>query len=130
MKETLIKQAVQTMKHSYSPYSKFPVGAALATPNGVYTGVNVENAAYGSSCCAERVAIFTAVAAGERSFSGLAVAANTIRPVPPCGACRQVMSEFFDPAMPIYLINEQEEVTIHSMEELLPLSFSSSDLTD
>lgn len=131
MKDTLIKQAIHTMKHAYIPYSKFPVGAALQTSNGnVYTGVNIENAAYGSSCCAERVAIFSAIAAGERTFTALAVAAHTKRPVPPCGSCRQVMSEFFERKTPIYLVNEQHESSTYTMEDLLPLSFSSSDLTD
>lgn len=131
MKDTLIERAIHTMKHAYIPYSKFPVGAALETANGnIYTGVNIENAAYGSSCCAERVAIFSAIAAGERTFKALAVSAHTKRPVPPCGSCRQVMSEFFDSNMPIYLVNEQHESSTYTMEQLLPLSFSSADLTD
>lgn len=131
MKNTLVKQAINTMKHAYIPYSNFAVGAALVTTDGnIYTGVNIENAAYGSSCCAERVAIFSAIANGEREFAGLAVSAHTKRPVPPCGACRQVMSEFFKKDMPIYLVSESEEVYTFSMEKLLPFSFSPTDLTD
>lgn len=129
MKEQLVNKAVKAMHHAYAPYSNFPVGAALATSEGViYTGVNVENAAYGSSCCAERIAIFTAVANGERTFTGIAVAARTKRPVPPCGSCRQVMSEFFEKDMPIYLIDQNEDTITYTMEELLPFSFSSVDL--
>lgn len=129
MKEQLVNKAVKAMHHAYAPYSNFPVGAALATSEGIiYTGVNVENAAYGSSCCAERIAIFTAVANGERTFTGIAVAARTKRPVPPCGSCRQVMSEFFEKDMPIYLIDQNEDTITYTMEELLPFSFSSVDL--
>lgn len=131
MKETLVNRAVETMKNAYAPYSNFPVGAALITTDGtIYTGINVENAAYGSSCCAERVAIFTAIANGEREFAGIAVAAQTKRPVPPCGACRQVMSEFFDEQMPIFLVSETKETLTFTMDELLPFSFSPIDLTD
>ncbi|HLR15144.1 MAG TPA: cytidine deaminase [Bacillota bacterium] len=131
MKESLINRAIESMKHAYAPYSNFPVGAALVTTEGtIYTGINVENVAYGSSCCAERVAIFSAIKEGERDFAGIAVAARTKRPVPPCGACRQVMSEFFDEHMPIYLVSETRETFTFTMDELLPFSFSPIDLTD
>lgn len=131
MKNTLVNHALKIMEQAYVPYSNFPVGAALITTDGtLYTGVNVENAAYGSSCCAERIAIFSAVANGEREFAGLAVCAHTKRPVPPCGSCRQVMSEFFNKDMPIYLVSESKETVTYSMEELLPFSFASTDLTE
>ncbi|WP_369404878.1 cytidine deaminase [Piscibacillus salipiscarius] len=101
MKQSLlVNEAKSMLDQAYVPYSTFPVGAALLTKDGkVYKGCNIENAAYPVTCCAERVAIFKAVSEGERDFESLAVIANTSRPVPPCGACRQVMSEFFDPEM-------------------------------
>lgn len=95
MKEKLLEEAIQIRSRAYVPYSQFPVGAALLTSSGkIYTGCNIENAAYPSTCCAERVAIFKAISDGETEFEEMAVAADTKRPVPPCGTCRQVMSEF------------------------------------
>lgn len=128
-KNQLIKQAIQVREKAYVPYSKFPVGAALLTKSGkIYTGCNIENAAYPVSCCAERVAIFKAIAEGETAFSEMAVAADTKRPVPPCGSCRQVMSEFFDQTMNIHLTNLNHEIKTISMEALLPFSFQPADL--
>ncbi|MEC5422502.1 cytidine deaminase [Virgibacillus sp. C22-A2] len=128
-KNKLIETAINIRKRAYVPYSKFPVGAALITVSGkIYTGCNIENASYPVSCCAERVAIFKAVADGEREFKEMAVAADTARPVPPCGACRQVMSEFFKPTMTIHLTNLNSEVKTVTMEELLPFSFQQTDL--
>ncbi|WP_284140108.1 MULTISPECIES: cytidine deaminase [unclassified Virgibacillus] len=130
-KEQLIEHAITMMNSAYVPYSKFPVGAALLTKSGkVYTGCNIENAAYPVTCCAERVAIFKAIADGERDFQEMAVAADTKRPVPPCGSCRQVMSEFFDSDMPIYLTNLHKDTKTIHMEELLPFSFQPTDLTE
>lgn len=127
----LIKKAKKIREASYSPYSKFPVGAALLTESGkVFTGCNIENAAYPVSCCAERVAIFSAIAAGESKFKEMAVVADTKRPVPPCGSCRQVMSEFFDPSMHIHLTNLNDEIKTISMEDLLPFSFQPDDLNE
>lgn len=125
----LIEEAIKIMNHAYAPYSKFQVGAALLTKSGkVYTGCNIENAAYPVSCCAERVAIFKAISEGETEFQELAVAADTSRPVPPCGSCRQVMSEFFPKTMNIHLTNLTNETKSFTMEELLPFSFDSEDL--
>lgn len=94
-KQNLIDEAINIRNKAYVPYSKFQVGAALLTKSGkIYTGCNIENAAYPVSCCAERVAIFKAISEGETEFVEMAVAADTERPVPPCGSCRQVMSEF------------------------------------
>lgn len=129
-KELLIKKAKQIRERAYTPYSKFPVGAALLTESGnIYTGCNIENAAYPVSCCAERVAIFSAIAAGETEFSEMAVVADTKRPVPPCGSCRQVMSEFFKGTMNIHLTNLNNNIKTITMEELLPFSFQPNDLT-
>lgn len=129
VKDQLIKEAKKTRIKAYVPYSKFPVGAALITKSGkVYTGCNIENAAYPVSCCAERVAIFKAIADGENEFSEMAVVADTNRPVPPCGSCRQVMSEFFDSAMNVHLSNLNDHSKTVTMEDLLPFSFQPDDL--
>lgn len=131
MKKLLLEKAKQIREKAYTPYSSFPVGAALyATSGNIYTGCNIENAAYPVTCCAERVAIFTAVAAGEKEFSEMAVIADTKRPVPPCGACRQVMSEFFKGHMNIHLSNLNFDTKTIKMEDLLPFSFQPSDLGD
>lgn len=128
-KAELITTAMEMRDKAYVPYSRFPVGAALLSDSGkIYTGCNIENAAYPVSCCAERVAIFQAIADGERHFSAMAVAADTNRPVPPCGSCRQVMSEFFDPFTVVYLANLAKETKTFKMNELLPFSFDPDDL--
>lgn len=128
-KEQLIEKALEMRSKAYVPYSKFPVGAALLTKSGkVYTGCNIENAAYPVSLCAERVAIFKAIADGETEFEELAVAADTNRPVPPCGSCRQVMSEFFETDTRVHLTNLHNQLKTVTMEELLPFSFQSLDL--
>lgn len=101
--DELFKLALKAAKNSYSPYSLFPVGAALLLPDGnVITGVNVENRSFGLTNCAERTAIFTAVANGYKTFSAIAIATpKSNYPVSPCGACRQVISEFAEKKMPI-----------------------------
>lgn len=130
-KNDLIHTAIKIREQAYVPYSKFPVGAALLTKSGkVYTGCNIENAAYPVSCCAERVAIFKAISDGERNFTSLAVAADTKKPVSPCGSCRQVMSEFFDTNTNVHLTNLHNDIKTISMEELLPFSFQQEDLNE
>jgi len=123
MREKLVKHAVEVQKNAYAPYSKFFVGAAVLAENGeIYTGVNVENAAYPSTICAERSAIVQAVSAGQRKLLGLAVV--TRNAVSPCGGCRQVMREFGDDSMPIFLANEAGEIIDETdLGELLPRSF-------
>jgi cytidine deaminase len=128
-KNELIEKATQIRERAYVPYSKFPVGAALVTKSGkVYTGCNIENAAYPVSLCAERVAIFKAISEGETEFVEMAVVADTERPVPPCGSCRQVMSEFFHSDMNIHLTNLNANTMTVKMDELLPFSFQKSDM--
>ena len=111
---------------SYSPYSKISVGAALITKSGkIYTGANIENAAYSPSVCAERVALFSAIAAGEREFEAIAVAGGESGKAPkdefpPCGVCRQVMAEFCSRDFKI-ILSEDKEI---SFFELLPYSFN------
>ena len=118
--------ANQALNDTYTPYSHFPVGAALLGENGeIFKGVNIENVSFGLTNCAERTAIFTAIAAGQRHFHGLVISGRTDEPISPCGACRQVMVEFFDPDMPIWLINDQGKEIETNIAELMPGSFNS-----
>ncbi|HLR01473.1 MAG TPA: cytidine deaminase [Virgibacillus sp.] len=128
-KENLIEEAIKARERAYVPYSRFPVGAAVVTTDGnVYTGCNIENAAFPVSCCAERVALFSAIANGEKTFKAMAVVADSDRPVPPCGSCRQVMSEFFGNDTTIYLSNLKNQIETLNVESLLPFSFQPEDL--
>ena len=122
--ETLVAEARRILAHAHAPYSRFPVGAALLGESGrVYLAVNVENASYGLSVCAERSAVFTAVAAGEKRFQGLAVATDTPEPTPPCGACRQVLREFMSD-LPVHLAGRTGAIVTRRLSELLPYAFS------
>lgn len=122
----LVDVANQALNDTYTPYSHFPVGAALLGVNGeIFKGVNIENVSFGLTNCAERTAIFTAIAAGQRHFHGLVISGRTDEPIAPCGACRQVMVEFFDPDMPIWLINDQGKEIETNIAELMPGSFNS-----
>ncbi|GIN85447.1 cytidine deaminase [Heyndrickxia sporothermodurans] len=127
--EQLIEEAKKARTKAYVPYSKFPVGAALLTEDGkVYHGCNIENAAYTVGNCAERTALFKAYSEGDVKFTALAVVANTERPVPPCGACRQVISELCPKDMKVYMTNLIGDVQEITVEELLPGAFSPEDL--
>jgi cytidine deaminase len=120
--QDLIRQAIEARKRAYVPYSSFPVGAALLTRSGkIYTGCNVENASYGLTVCAERVAIWKAISEGETKFEALAVATNIGGS--PCGACRQVMAEFA-PGMAVLIADLSGNVTLLSAADLLPLAFT------
>ncbi|WP_446872171.1 cytidine deaminase [Leuconostoc mesenteroides] len=122
----LVDVANQALNDTYTPYSHFPVGAALLGENGeIFKGVNIENVSFGLTNCAERTAIFTAIAAGQRHFHGLVISGRTDEPIAPCGACRQVMVEFFDPDMPIWLINDQGKEIETNIAEIMPGSFNS-----
>ncbi len=93
--EQIVEAARQAARHAYAPYSRFPVGAALLAADGeVFRGCNIENASYGLSICAERAALFNAVSSGARRFRAIAIFTPTSEPTPPCGACRQALSEF------------------------------------
>lgn len=128
-KQEWIDIAVDALDKAYVPYSHFPVGACLVTKEGeTYQGLNIENASYGLSNCAERTAIFKAVSEGEREFSHLVIAGHTPEPISPCGACRQVMAEFCDPAMPVTLVGDNGVVKEMTVEGLLPYTFTDKDL--
>lgn len=123
--EDLVKQAQRAQKRAYAPYSQYGVGAAVLGESGkIYWGVNVENASYGLSMCAERAAIFSGIASGETSFKVIAVAAPGEGVPSPCGACRQVMEEFQIPW--VVLANLQKERKIVARETLLPMPFGES----
>ncbi|WP_028399240.1 cytidine deaminase [Ectobacillus panaciterrae] len=129
--QELIQESIQAREKAYVPYSKFKVGAALLTKDGkVYTGCNIENASYGLTNCAERTALFKAVSEGDLEFSAIAVVADTAGPVPPCGACRQVMVELCKPDTKVYLTNLKGDVQETTVAELLPGAFSSEDLNE
>lgn len=124
----LEKAARQAAKASYSPYSKFRVGAAILTGSGkVYTGTNVENASYGLCNCAERTAIFSAVAAGERTVRAVAVYTPTRTATSPCGACRQVINEFGPEALVISVCDGKGRIET-TLDQLLPDAFGPKNL--
>lgn len=129
--EELIEFAKKVRQNAYVPYSGFQVGAALLTEDGeVVTGVNIENAAYPVTNCAERTALFKAYSEGKKSFKMLAVVADSERPVPPCGACRQVMVELCPPDMPVILSNLKGDMLLTTVDELLPGAFQAKDMND
>jgi len=122
-----MREAMKARDASYSPYSRFAVGAALLGASGrVYHGCNVENASFGLTCCAERTAIFKAVSEGEREFLAVAVTARTGHGAPPCGACRQVMAEF-SPSMWVYWRDPRGRVLKKRLAALLPDRFDFMD---
>jgi cytidine deaminase len=128
-RNNLIQSALDARQWAYAPYSKYKVGAALLTASGrVYDGVNVENAAYPNGICAERVAVFKAVSEGEREFSAIAIV--TSNGGSPCGACRQVLSEFGKDTL-VYLADEHGEIYRKTtVAGLLPFAFSSENLEE
>lgn len=122
--EQLKQQAIEVSKNSYSPYSKFPVAAVFKTKDGqIFSGVNVENASYGLTMCAERNAIFASVTQGATDIEELVIYTPTQEPTPPCGACRQVIAEFSKTAKITSFCDSDEELTL-TIEQLLPSSFS------
>jgi cytidine deaminase len=125
----LIELARQAMQMAYVPYSHYQVGAALLTKSGkVFTGCNIENAAYSVCNCAERTAIFKAFSEGEHDYEAIAVMAASRRPVPPCGSCRQVMSELCPKEMRVILSNTEGISEITTVAKLLPGAFESEDM--
>ena len=128
-KKELCTKAIDAMKNAYVPYSGYKVGAALLTENGkIFTGCNIENAAYTPTVCAERVAFFNAVSSGERKFTAIAVAGGRDGVIngafPPCGVCRQVMAEFCSPNFTVLVVTGTETYKKYSLSELLPEAFT------
>lgn len=126
MKEKLAKLAIAARENAYAPYSKFKVGAAVLCESGkIYTGANIENVSYGLTNCAERSAIFSAMSAGERKICAIAIVGgkDECDYTMPCGACRQVLSEFADAHCPVYLVKSETEMKEYTLGELLPYAF-------
>lgn len=124
--DALIAIAKQARENAHAPFSNFRVGAALRAKSGrVYGGCNVENASYGLTCCAERVAIFKAISEGEHGFDAIAVVTDTDTLTPPCGACRQLIWEFCGD-VPVVLANLKGKIEHESSGRLLPRPFDSS----
>ena len=132
--KSLIDLAIKQTEKSYSPYSNFEVGSALLTASGeIYTGANIENAAFSPTLCAERVAFANAIHSGNTEFKAIAIAGfkrgESEGHTFPCGMCRQTMAEFVDKDFKIYIAkNKEGEYTEHTFEELLPYSFGKADL--
>jgi len=127
-KDLLIEAAKQARENAHAPYSNFRVGAALRSTSGrIFGGCNVENATYGLTMCAERVAIFKAVSEGERGFSAIAVVTDTEVLTPPCGACRQLIWEFCG-EIPVTMANLKGKTEVIQMKELFPKPFDDSNL--
>lgn len=128
-KKELLSKAKKMLDFSYAPYSHFHVGAALLAKNGtIFTGCNIENAAYGPSNCAERTAIFKAVSEGVKEFEAIAIVGGLNGVIEdfcsPCGVCRQVMAEFCNKDFKILLTNNKDEIKEFTLGDLLPESFS------
>ncbi|HFU4221724.1 TPA: cytidine deaminase [Streptococcus suis] len=124
----LIDLVVENSRQAYVPYSHFPVSAVLVAKDGqIFTGVNIENASFGLTNCAERTAIFKAVSEGVLDFSEIVIYGETEQPISPCGACRQVMAEFFEQDLKVTLVAKDKSTVEMTVGELLPYSFT--DLT-
>src|SRR6202011_4952166 len=126
MPDSLIVAAIAARAHAFAPYSKFLVGAAIEDADGrIHTGCNVENATYGLTMCAERVAVFKAISEGVRKFRRVAVAADTDTLTPPCGACRQILWEFCGD-IEITLVNPRGKTETFRLKDLFPRPFDAS----
>lgn len=133
VKEDLIRMALKAREESYSPYSGFRVGAALLSEDGrIFTGCNIENAAYSPTNCAERTAFFKAVSEGAREFCAIAICGgpdDDLKECFPCGVCRQVMAEFCEPEkFEIIIIKSETDLESYLLKDLFPKSFSPSNL--
>ena len=127
--KALLEAALKISEQAYAPYSDFAVGAALLGANGItYSGCNIENASYGLTICAERVAMGCAIADGCREFTALALAGGDNRAITPCGACLQVLSEFCSPEMPIYSAPQKGIPLELKLSDCLPLTFGAADI--
>ncbi len=134
-KKDLFNLAKEAMKNSYAPYSNYNVGAALLCKSGnIYKGCNIENASYSVTCCAERTALFTAVAIGEKEFESICVVGGKNGVITdyamPCGVCRQALTEFCNSNFKIYVGKNEDDIIEFTLGELLPHSFDNSKLGD
>src|SRR5215472_3696773 len=126
MTDPLLTAALAARENAFAPFSKFKVGAALESQVGqIFTGCNIENATYGLTVCAERVAVFKAISEGARQFRRVAVAADTDALTPPCGACRQILWEFCGD-IEIVLVNPRSKIETHRLKDLFPKPFDVS----
>jgi cytidine deaminase len=126
MNDVLLETALAARANAFAPYSKFQVGAAVEDADGrIHTGCNIENATYGLTLCAERVAIFKAISEGVRKFRRIAVAADTDVLTPPCGACRQILWEFCGD-VDIVLVNPRGKIETYRLKDLFPKPFDAS----
>lgn len=123
-------QAVRAQQKAHAPYSRFNVGSAVVGGTKVFTGCNVENASYGATVCAERVAIWSAVAQGVKRFEHVVVVTDAETPAPPCGQCLQVMAEFCGPSTKIWLGSPQKISKVYSFKQLLTKPFGPDYLAD
>jgi cytidine deaminase len=129
LRKQLIRTAIEVRQRAYAPYSKYRVGAALLTQDGqVFSGVNIENAAYPTTMCAERVAVFKAVSEGQKKFEAIAVV--TDNGGSPCGSCRQVLAEFGLDTVVLIANGEGEILEETTVEKLLPTAFTPTDLNN
>lgn len=125
----LVIKAIEAKEGAYAPYSNFKVGAAVLMTDGrVFTGCNIENASFGATNCAERTAIFKAVSEGAKEIKAIAVIGSDKEYTYPCGICRQVISEFAAEDIEIIIVKNEKEYMIKSLEEILPGTFTKSDL--
>ncbi|MBC7765153.1 MAG: cytidine deaminase [Hyphomonadaceae bacterium] len=123
--QQLMKKAMQAMRLSYAPYSKFTVGVALLSSQGeVFLGANIENASFGATICAERVALSCALMAGARQFEAIAIVANSDEIVLPCGICRQVLVEHCTPTLKVICSNQLEAFKSYPLSDLMPIAFT------
>ena len=132
MKKILLDKAFEAMGNAYAPYSNYHVGACVKTKDGQYfMGANIENASYGATNCGERSAVFACYSQGYRKedIEGIAIVTDGLTLGTPCGICRQVLSELLEQDTPIYLSNNETEMTT-SMQELLPFAFGKKDLNE
>ncbi len=128
--EELIELAIENKKNSYSPYSKFRVSSVVLTKKGnIYKGVNIENAAYSVTICAERSALSSAISAGEKEIDTIIITGDS-KMTYPCGVCRQFMAEFLDTDSKIVIANSVEDYKIYGLKDILPYNFSKKDLEE
>ncbi|HBY86228.1 MAG TPA: cytidine deaminase [Colwellia sp.] len=129
--DELLSAAKEAYQRAYAPYSKFHVGAAALTADGnIVNGCNVENASYGLTICAERNCINHAVVNGEQQFQVIIIYTEQDKLTPPCGACRQVIAEFFEQSAPVFAVNHKNEHKQWTVQQLLPDAFTPKDLLD